>query len=273
MKEYNLTDNYFYRLRHRASKDLSVAHIEQHTRTANLTVELANITMEGLGTHSTLKADDTLILTDNKITGKKHWVSNAPNCSWAVLNVKEGQERTVVLVDLKHAQVELVPTMGMENTLTGHLYFDQAPVVSVCDYQDPRYQAVMRQINLAFISIHFGLSEGLFDDIDQYTTQANINCQYEKQKIKLQLSVMKLLWETAVREFDSAAVGDQYWHYSHTLYSFAKQCLVDIIKLTTEITGSGLYEINHVNHQRYRDALVYSSHMRNLYFCLQGNFA
>lgn len=273
MKEHNLTDNYFYRLRDQASKDLAVAHIEQHTRTANLTVELANITMPGLGTHSALKADDTLILTDNKITGRKHWVSNIPNCAWAVLNVREGQERTVVLVELKHAQVEMVPTMGMENTLTGHLDFDQAPVVRICNYQDPEYQKIMRHINLSFITNHFGLTEGLFADIDQYTTQANINCQYEKQKIKLQLSVMKLMWETAVRELDSASVGDQYWHYSHTLYAFAKQCLVDVIKLTTEVTGSGLYELSQVTHQRYRDALIYSSHMRNLYFCVQGNFA
>jgi hypothetical protein len=33
--------------------------------------------------------------------------------------------------------------------------------------------------------------------------------------------------------------------------------------LILEITGSGLYETDHPSHQRYKDILIYSTHMRN----------
>lgn len=272
--ELNLkNNNYFRDLKQLAGVDLSAAHIKQHTVTSDLTAQLISIPVQGPGTHSALKPNDTVNLDNGTITGRKHWVSNIPNCEWAVFNVQEKDNRAVVFVDIKDATVEMIPTLGMEDTLTGHLDFDHAPVIRVCDNRDPIYFPIMQQHSMAFITNHYGLAESLFADIDQYTAQANINCHYEKQKIKLQLSIMKLLWEPAIMEMASAASGDYYWHQSNTLYAFVKECLLNVVHLTTEVTGSGLYELGQVHHQRYRDALIYSSHMRNLYFCLQENLA
>lgn len=266
-----MTNNYFWDLKKLAGQDLSAAHVLQHTATADLTAKLGGINTVGPGTHSALKPKDTVQLHNGTITGRKHWVSNIPNCGWGVFNVHEGNNRAVVFVELHNAKVEMVPTMGMEATLTGHLEFNNTPAVRICSNQDPAYFPIMRQHSMSFITNHYGLTESLFADLDQYTNLAGINCAYEKQKIQLELSVMKLLWEPTVKEIDKATGSDYYWHHNNTLYAFVKKCLVDTVQLTAELTGSGLYELDQAHHQRYRDALIYSSHMRNLYFCLQEN--
>lgn len=254
---------HFHNLKKLAAEDLSAAHILQHTITADLSAKLGNIVTSGPGTHGLFKPNDTATLSLGTVTGKKHWLSNLNNCSWAVFVVEQGSERSYVYVDLRNAQIELVPTLGMEGTFTGNLEFDHAPAIVICNVQDPRYFPIKRQHSLGYITILYGLAEQLFDDIDQYTEQANINCNYEKQKIKLNLSVMKLLWGTAVKEIDDADIAHQYYH--PTLYGFAKECLVQVLHLITEVTGSGLYELSQPHHQRYRDALIYASHMKNLY--------
>ena len=63
----------------------------------------------------------------------------------------------------------------------------------------------------------------------------------------------------------------QLWHQYNTAYGCAKQTLTMILKLIIEVTGSGLFEEGSTQHQRFKDALIYSTHMKNLYFSTKQN--
>lgn len=267
-----LDRDYFYYLKELSSLNLSNAHIYQHSTTANLTAKLLNLNLDGAGAHSAIKPKDTLLIENSKLSGKKHWVSNILDAKWASIHVVKCQIPVVLLVLLDHCSTfEMVPTIGMENTFTGHITFNHAPIIGMCNKESPEYFPIGVQHYMAFITNHYGLTSGLFSDIDMYTEQHNISCIYEKQKIKLNLSVLKLLWESCL--IDPPKQDGQYWSKLNTVYGFAKQTLVNTTQLVTEVTGSGLFEIGTDANQRYRDALIYSSHMRNLYFSMEQNLA
>jgi hypothetical protein len=80
-----------------------------------------------------------------------------------------------------------------------------------------------------------------------------------------------MLWNTCLEQIDQP-VSDQLWQQINTVYGCAKQTLTMILKLIIEVTGSGLYEVGSTQHQRFKDALIYSTHMKNLYFSTKQNF-
>lgn len=249
-----------------ARKDMSLAHITQHGYSAKLVAELGEFETTMPGVYSVVKPLDTVSLYNNTLTGKKYWVSNIPNAGWATLHVRDGNEDQLVFVYLDQSVVaESVPVMGMENTLTGHLTFDQTPCDVICRTDDPKYFKIRRITSLGFIANHYGLALGLFDDLERFTQQQNIACEYNKQKLRLQLDVMELLWQQLPKEITLEHQATFYWKQKNTAYAFAKKCLLEICQFTTEITNSGLYNLTTEQNQRYRDALIYSTHMKNLY--------
>jgi hypothetical protein len=254
-----------------AKKDLSLAHITQHGNAARLGAQLGGLDVQGLGAHSVIKTMDTVAFDNNTITGKKYWVSNLPNVDWAVIQVRHNGCDCVVYVELDDSvKFEMISTMGMEKTLTGHMIFDHTPCHVICDYTDPKYFVIRRLTNLGFIAIHYGLTLSLFEDIDNYTRQHNIACEYNKEKLQLQLDVMELLWDQLEKEITLNHQEKFYWQQKNTMYAFATKCLVEVCQFTTEITGSGLYDLTTEHNQRYRDALIYSSHMKNLYVAMKN---
>lgn len=246
-----------------AKQDLSTAHINQHSYSADLSAKIAQISTAGPGGLSSQKKIDTVKVDNNKLNGKKFWVSNVPNVSWAVLHVDD----LAVYVELDPSVVnETIPIMGMENTFTANLIFDQTPCQVICNINDPVYFVTRRVLALGFIAVHYGLACALFNDIDRYTESQKISCQYLKQKLKLQLDVMQLLWDQMPKQVSLEHQSHEHWNQKNTAYAFAKKCLSETCQFVTEITGSGLYEVGNQSHQRYKDALIYSTHMKNLYY-------
>jgi len=176
----------------------------------------------------------------------------------------------MILVKLDQStSTQIIPTVGMEETLTAHLNFDHTPFQIVCDVDDPSYFYIRRQHSLAFVAIQYGLAQALFRDLDQYTTQRKIQCCYQKNKLKLQLDVMQMVWNQIPKDINLEHQDTYFWNQKNTAYAFAKKCLLDICQFLTEVTGSGVYITDNQFHQRYKDSLIYSSHMKNLYFSLQ----
>jgi hypothetical protein len=205
------------------------------------------------------------------ITGKKLWVSNIPYSSHAVLGVLENNMKIIVLVEMTdRAQTNLVPTVGMENTYTGHIVFEQHPAIKLFDYNGPISFRLQHQTVLGFLTNHYGICLALFDDIDQYTQSAFIECEFDRSKIKLNLSMLGLLWNACLEQIGQPE-SDQLWHQINTVYGCGKQTLTMILKLIIEVTGTGLYEAGSTQHQRFKDALIYSTHMKNLYFSTKQN--
>ena len=263
--------SYQHELLELAKKDLSLAHVKQHSDAAQLAVNLAKIDNIIAGSYSVQKPADTVVFDQGYITGKKLWVSNIPYSSHVVLGVLENNTKIMVLVEMTdRAHIDMVSTVGIENTYTGHIVFEQHPAIKLFDYNDANSFRLQHQIALGFLINHYGLCLALFDDIDQYTQSAFIECEFDRSKIKLNLSMLDLLWNACLEQI-GRPVSDQLWHQYNTAYGCAKQTLTMILKLIIEVTGSGLFEAGSTQHQRFKDALIYSTHMKNLYFSTKQN--
>lgn len=274
VKEYDLITNvanYYYDLVELAKDDLSLAHIQQHTDSALLALKIAGIKNIKPSGYSSCKPRDTVIFDQGYLTGQKLWVSNIPAGSNFVLGVQEADSVVLVLVNIdNNARVDMVPTLGMENTRTGHITFDHCPAIKLFEYNTAKGFLVKHQTALGFLTNHLGLCLALFNDIDQYTKHAQIDCSFEKNKIKLSLSTLTILWQSCLAQTNSIE-SDQLWHQYNTAYAFAKQTLLAVLHLILETTGSQLFETESEQHQRFKDGLIYSSHMKNLYFATKEN--
>jgi hypothetical protein len=254
-----------------AQKDLSLAHVTQHGYGAELVAKLGQLELPGPGSYSVVKPTDTVKLHNHTLTGCKYWVSNMPNVGWAALHIRDSDLEQLVVVKLDNSTTNsMITTMGMENTLTGHITFNQTPCHVICNTNDTKYFTIRRLTSLGFIANYYGLALGLYNDVNQYTLQQDISCQYIKEKLRLQLDVMKLLWDQLEKEITLKHQEHFYWQQKNIIYAFAKKCLLEICQFTTEITGSGLYNLNSEQNQRYRDALIYCTHMKNLYFAVKN---
>lgn len=262
---------YQFELLELAKQDLSLAHIKQHSDAAQLAVGLANINNVVAGSYSVQKPGETVVFDQGRITGKKLWVSNIPYSSHVVLGVLENNKKVIVLVEITdRVQIDIVPVLGMENTYTGHVTFEKHPAIKLFDYNNPTSFQLQHQTALGFLTNHYGLCQALFNDIDQYTQSAFIKCGFDRSKIDLNLSILGLLWNTCLEQIGKLE-SDQLWNQINTTYGCAKQTLVMILKLIIEVSGSGLYEAGSKQHQRFKDALIYSTHMKNLYFSTKQN--
>ena len=251
----NYNVSFFQNLKQLAEQDLSKAHLEQHFTGGHRYLEDFGHQPHGKTTWSSIKPQDTLVYNNGVVTGKKFWVSGVELCEQIVVPAKNGDELSMILIDKKNINTEPVATLGMEGTLTIHFTCDNAPATYLGARDDPRCRATDHFHRLAFFTIQLGISKAAFIDIDTYTST---EFKYIKDKVKLDIEILELLWN---HELD--LIGRRTWERSNLIYAFAKKVLTQVAQLTTEITGSGLYEINHPSHQRFKDLLIYTTHKRN----------
>ena len=264
-----ITSDFFINLKSIAQQDLSNAHVHQHRAGALSVASAAGITVDGPGAYSVWKPADTLIFENGYVSGRKHWISDAPNVKWAVLNAKHLKQDIMVLVEIDPIYVELIPMQGMEKTYTAHINFNKIPAHYIYNKSSmpEQYFESLKIIEIGFFTNHVGLAEALFQDIDKFTSR--LHCDYNKDQAKLELEILNLLWKNRISELQLGhKINHEYWKNSTILYAYAKKVLLNITKLTLEFTGSGIYQTDMSGHQRYQDALVYCSHMKNLYHAL-----
>ena len=253
---------FFYDLKSLSEVDLSQAHLKQHFASAELYLQKANMSLPSNGTWSSQKKIDTATYSDGYLTGKKYWVSGISLCDWAIVAVKNNHTTSLVLFNPADAVVEPVATMGMENTLTTHVTFDQTPAIFLYHRQDPLCFSVDSHAHLSFLTIQLGLMESLLHDIDLYTGN---QFDYEKKKLSVDIDVMKILWQQEIETINHSYHNQQLlWDRRSLIYAFGKKSLTAITNFVTEVTGSGLFELRTAGHQRYKDALIYTTHMHNI---------
>jgi hypothetical protein len=240
-----------------AQQDLSQAHLRQHFAAARGYVTAFGLSMDGDGAWSAAKPQDTLVYTDGTVSGKKYWVSGLDSCNWAVVPVKNNNDLALVVLQKEHLTMSPILTQGMENTRTVHFTCEQAPAVILGPRNDARAWDTDKFHRWCFVTNHLGIALAVFNDIDLYTKHTAI-FDYNKEKLKLDLEILHLLWSNGIADLNT-----QSWQRNNTVYAFAKKVVTQVAQLTTEITGSGLFEIDHSSHQRYQDILIYSTHMRN----------
>ena len=251
---------FFQELKQLAQKDLSQAHLRQHFTAAKMFANAGNYGAATTGTWSAGKPADTLYYSDNTVTGKKHWISGVALCDWVVVPAQSATGPVVVVIEKSHLHIEPVPTLGMENTLTVHFTCDQAPATYLYQRNTPATDQIDYFNSLAFITIQLGLGTSAFNDIDAYTKSiADFN--YTKTKIKLDIEIFNLLWNYEIDRIAEPAD----WNRTKLVYSFGKKTILGVANLVTEITGSGLFQLDFPTHQRYKDLLIYTTHMRNFF--------
>ena len=249
---------FYQELKQLAQKDLSQAHLHQHFTAAKMFADAGNYTTSTTGTWSASKPADTLYYANNTVSGKKLWISGVALCDWVVVPAKSAAGEVVVVIEKSHLNIEPVPTLGMEGTVTVHFTCNQAPAKYLYQRSDPVTGPVYQYNIIAFITIQLGLGVALFNDIDAYTNKTT-ELDYVKRKNKLDLQVLNLLWQYELDRLDELVD----WNHYATLYAFAKKTILSVAHLVTEVTGSGLYQLDMPGHQRYKDLLIYTTHMRN----------
>lgn len=257
-----MNKDFFLDLKTQAQQDLSQAHLSQHFYSAQHIIESSDCTVSGTGTWSAFKNNDTLIYSDNTVSGKKHWISGVSLCKWVVVGAIENNQKIVVLIDADKFSIEPVSTVGMENTLTVNFVCDHATAVRLFDYTDFKMCKISRFNLLSFVTNHLGLAQALFSDIDNYAQGQNFD--YLKKKIKLDIEVLQLFWEKEIDYNLLQTTNFEWLHRYNVMYAFAKKTLFSVVSLVTELTGSGIYDTSIQTHQRYKDALIYSTHMKNI---------
>lgn len=251
---------YFRHLKTCAMVDLSNAHLNQHFTAAKMFTDAGKYPTSTTGTWSAVKPLDTLYYSNNTVSGKKNWVSGVSLCDWVVVPAQTSTGHVVVVIDKKYLNIEPVLTMGMEDTLTVHFTCEQSPATYLYQRNDPLTEPVDHFNRLAFITIQLGLSIAAFNDIDAYT-KLTVDFNYVKTKVKLDIETLNLIWEYELNRLNE--LFD--WERGNLIYSFAKKTILGVANLVTEITGSGLFQLDLPTHQRYKDLLIYTTHMRNVF--------
>ena len=255
-----LSAEFFQDLKNIAKTDLSTAHLKQHFFAAKMFAEAGNYTVPTTGTWSAFKTADTLYYENNTVSGKKHWVSGVALCDWVVVPAQSASGLVVVVIEKSHLNIELVSTLGMENTLTVHFTCDQAPATYLYKRNAPATNQIDYFNNLAFITIQLGLSMSAFNDIDAYT-KSTADFNYIKTKVKLDIETLNLIWNYELNQLNK----QPKWDRNKLIYSFGKKTILGVANLVTELTGSGLFQLDFTKHQRYKDLLIYTTHMRNIF--------
>jgi hypothetical protein len=252
---------FFQNLLKLSQQDLSQAHLHQHFSTAKSYAMAFDYPSDGPGTWSADKPQDTLTYNNGTVTGKKYWISGLDSCEWAVVPVKNVGKISLAVIQKQYLETSPNLTQGLENTCTVHFSCDQAPAVILGDRNDPRTWHTGHKHQWCFVTNHLGIATAVFNDIDRFTGS---NFLYNKNKTKLDIEILHQLWKD---QFDHNVEPD--WNRNNLIYAFAKKVVTEVAQLVLELTGSGLYEIDHPSHQRYQDILIYSTHMRNTNSAIQ----
>lgn len=216
--------------------------------------------IDGQGAWSARKPQDTLTYQNGTVTGQKYWISGLDLCDWAVVPVKNYDKLSLAIIKKQHLQSSPILTQGLENTRTVHFSCHQAPAVILGDRNDSRAWVTDHSHHWAFITNHLGIAMAVVSDIDRFTDS---NFLYHKSKTKLDIEIFYQLWK------DSVHTIKPDWTRNNLIYAFGKKIVTEVAQLAVEITGSGLYEIDHPSHQRYKDILIYSTHQHNTNSAIQ----
>ena len=292
----NQTELWFNNLLKLSTHSLGIAHCVQHNQTARLFMSIAFADCPApaffhpnyekqIGSYSGVKNSDEITFKDNQVNGLKHWISNLHQADYAILMVPVDKTladplEAYVLFDLTSGEHQIDSNcprqLGMEIARAGSLI--------VNDYKIPHgYLIGQRQFignkgrfipvgswhDYAFITNYLGCIIGLFEDLVNYTQDRKINIDYLLKKISLEISSIKMMWVDNLQSVEAAMdidnLTDNYWHRRNTQYTQSKNVLLSLINLILQVADSRWLDITGDKNQRFRDALVFSTHMKPLY--------
>ena len=267
--------NYFYNLKQCAAHDLSWAHCIQHDQAAKITQHVSNeilpeCFLSKIAVNSTYKKPDTCYIKHNQIYNDKYYVSGLPFADYAVIYVNNHDigEISNVLVPLEQFDYDIdsFKPIGMERTFTGTMRFhgqllqDSQILISK---QNSKIFSRENFMALAFPTNCIGLCFGLCSDIEQFILNNKlVDLDHEFKKLKLDLFLYEQVWLSMLDHMIDSPADREYYNYSFMLYNNGKKMLNNLCKFVLDNGTGYFYQVN-TNSQRFRDAMIYTSHMHN----------
>lgn len=271
---------WFHNLFQLAQVSLGLAHCIHHNQTARLAVSRAfdsppNFFLrpytELIGCYCGYKTTDTIKLDNNNITGTKHWISLVDQADFGVFRINNSNNQLqYVLVDFKQITYSIdtnnyIP-LGMEIARPGSFTVDNQSVPEhyvLMSQEDPKSFALSNFHDYCFITNYLGCATALFNDIKNSHDSKNYH-NSEFDRLKLQLSTLHLLWKKNLESVTTIESSDEFWHQRNTQYAQGKALIIDLVRYIL-ITGSSYHlDLSSAYSQRFRDALMLSTHMKSL---------
>ena len=280
-------ETWFHNLLTLATYNLGIAHCVQHDMGARLCLDIAFADRQfpnfyirdyeqQIGCYSNVKGTDSLKLENNTVYGTKHWMSNLHQADYAIFLVPSNEIETYVLCELPASNLIIdsaSPTLiGMEIARGNSLIIDNyhippGYILGHRSYFDTKslFSSLNNSMDYAFITNYLGCIIGLFTDLKDYVAKNNINIDHELSRCALSISSLKMLWEDNLKTIHTTELTDTFWHRRNTHYTQSKNILLSLINLVLQVGDSRWLYANSNTNQRFRDALVFSTHMKPLY--------
>lgn len=266
---------WFNNLLELSTVSLGMAHCIQHNTTAKkLLLDLAPQFDHAIGCYSSTKKLDTLRLEQNVVSGSKHWISNLQVADYGIMRVPSGSTEAYILFDFEQTpfKKEFNNTqLGMELAEPGTLIVDHynVPPNYILGYRDfnDNQSPIARILSFhdyCFITNYLGCIIGLYRYIVEYAQHNNLQLNFEISKFKLEISSIKMLWADNLTKLEDS-ITDTFWHRRNTQYSQSKNILIQLINLGLSIGDSSWVSNRGKQNQKFRDALVFATHMSSFY--------
>jgi hypothetical protein len=117
---------------------------------------------------------------------------------------------------------------------------------------------INNHLDHCFTTNYLGCIIGLFNELKDRINESTLN------KLELSISVLKMLWDDNLMSIHIDTPSDRFWHRRNTQYVQGKQVMINLITAILESGVSYYFDSNSQFSQRFRDALMLSSHMQSL---------
>jgi hypothetical protein len=279
-KDANEFRLWFNNLRYVAEQNLGLAHCILHNQSARNISNLAysftgdeefNKPYTDIGAYSFFKGfhnPDTrkILINGQHLTGIKHWASQLDTADYIVMNVRHFTLPVVHLVylNLHKVDAKIIPPeskpLGMEIALPYDIEVDlNVPkewILTSNIVHKLEYGLVNNFHVYGLISNYISSTNALLKQAEAF----GYSIEYHIKKLKVNNDISALLWEKSLH-----TVFEGPYEQIDLQYQFARKNLVDTISFFTEILNSGLCSKDTQYSQQFRDALTFSSHIKNLY--------
>jgi len=246
---------FFKALMDLASNDLSLAHATFKTSAARTILCLADHKKSAdlfVAGFSVPKSFDTTVVSNNTVSGRKHWITNLAQSEFGILQFNENNVIKLYYVNLDDSSsckydFNFLKAPGLEDTCTGDVTFTDHPVEYLFDKTDSRYFTSSNHNSLGFIANYLGAVHGLFRYFDNSQLKAKYRSLLDQFTYEIKIS-------------DTATASDNFWHTRNALYLNVKQLMVDTCSFIVSSIAGNFYNLNSVQGQHFYDCLLYSGH-------------
>lgn len=256
--------DFFQNLQQLASRDLSLAHSVFKISSVRTILTLADqgpiqqlASTNFVAGFSVYKPFDTLRVENNKVDGKKHWITNLQQSEFLIVQaVDHNNDIKLVFINLEEPQgvdrdFSFFKNPGMADTQTGDATFHDYACQPLFSKSDARYFASNNHNSLCFVANYLGATKGLLDYLDRD----------QSRKFKSQHKNLSSLLTSEISNTSGETVSsDVFWHQRNALYLDSKNLLAETCCFIIKNCAGNFYNLASPQGKHFTNCLIYSGH-------------